>query len=220
MRTLLLTALILIALPFAAMADSTISCHCFQDRTYDHTNKAAADPYFLATAQNSLIAAVYGADKRDLVKARMSGTSDTWLWIVHDLAARSGKTVSEISDLYATHNNDWPTVITALNLPVGRFDDRYLAVRDNPEMLSDHIVDRQLERLFQITPEQLATWRNQGMTRKELILALLIGGDPAATYNQILGKMATWGELLAAKGLADGKEIARALAAIAAGTAG
>ncbi|PLY01845.1 MAG: hypothetical protein C0622_06430 [Desulfuromonas sp.] len=219
MRTLLLTALILIALPFAAMAESTISCHCFQDRTYDHTDKSAADPFFLATAQNSLIAAIYGADKRDLVKARMSGISDIWLWILHDLTVRSGKQPGEISDLYATHGN-WPAVIDTLNLTPQQLDEPYRNKATNPELLADHIFDLQLIRYFRVDPADLAVWRDRGMNRKELILALLLDGDPVETYNKILSKMATWGELLAAKELADGKAIARALTAITTGESG
>ena len=211
MRLLLL--LIMAFFPLYASATSTITCHCFQDRTFDHRNTAAADPYFLATTQNSFIATIYGVDKKVLVKARMTGTSDSYLWVVHDLAKRSRRPTEEIARLYAA-DQKWSTVIDSLKLKTLQVDDQYRKNATNTETLADHIVNRHLSRYFNVSQNDLISWREQGLTRKELILTLLLGNDPLNIYNQVRSGMKTWGELLYEQRLRTGGEISQALATI------
>jgi hypothetical protein len=45
-------------------AESTINCHCFQDRTYNPTDPPASDDYILATSFNSFLARSFGITKR------------------------------------------------------------------------------------------------------------------------------------------------------------
>lgn len=83
MRLKLAGALFAAALPFAAASAQAAgpSCHCFRDREYDPAVPAKSDEYLLATAASSLLSAAYGVPKRDIVQARMSGTSGEDLWI-------------------------------------------------------------------------------------------------------------------------------------------
>lgn len=87
-----LLALLFLAAPLPVAANPTISCHCFQDRSYNPRQPAAIDPYLLATTQNSLIAAVYQVPKRDLVRSKMTGTPNDEIWVSHH-QAQTGRQV-------------------------------------------------------------------------------------------------------------------------------
>jgi hypothetical protein len=54
-----------------AFAESTINCHCFQDRSYDPGDKFAADDYLLATSFNSLLARSFDISKEQVVILKM-----------------------------------------------------------------------------------------------------------------------------------------------------
>jgi hypothetical protein len=77
----------LLLAPSAARAAGP-SCHCFRDREYNPAEPAASDVYLLATASNTLLAAVSGIPKREIVQSRMSGTSGEDLWIAAHGARR------------------------------------------------------------------------------------------------------------------------------------
>lgn len=66
------------------------SCHCFRDRDYNPANPGTSDEYLLATASNTLLSAASGMPKREIVEARMSGTSREDLWISTYAARRQG----------------------------------------------------------------------------------------------------------------------------------
>ena len=202
--------LLLLVIPASTLAATAINCHCFQDRTFNHRDTAAADPYFLATTQNSFISLIYGVDKQNLVKAKMSGTSGAHLWILFDVAVRGQQSTDKISKIYSQALR-WEKVFEALQLTPQQLGEEYWQQSNNPEKLADHIVDLQLCRYFSVTPSQLENWREHGMNRKELILSLLLKGDPLAIYNQVNSGMQTWGKLLYDQGLLDGKSINREL---------
>lgn len=208
MKRLLL--LIMVFFPLCAAAASTITCHCFQDRSFNHRDTAAADPYFLATTQNSFISLIYGVDKSTLVKAKMSGTSGTHLWILYDIAEQSRQPAAEVADLFAVSNN-WLEVFKTLKLGSEQLGARYLQLGNKPEQLADYIVDRQLISQFSARETDLEKWRTLGMNRKELILAILLEGDPADLYNQVNSRTRTWGQLLYNQGLVDGVAISQHL---------
>ncbi len=101
MKTLLLLVPIILLPSLTLAAESTINCHCFQNRTYDHQDRAAADPYFLASSQSSFLSAIYNVEKRALVMAKMSGANNDYLWILYDLAARTGLPAKQIAAVQA-----------------------------------------------------------------------------------------------------------------------
>ncbi len=202
----ILLALTFLFLPALTGAESTISCHCFQDRTFNHRDTAAADPYFLATTQNSFISLIYRVDKRNLVKAKMGGESGTHLWILYDVAAHSKQEIGKVDEIYQRSKN-WQEVFKKLELTRQMLGDEYWQLSNNPELLADHIVDQQLIQYFSVTEDQIKNWRERGMNRKELILSLLLEGDPVTLYNQVNSGMETWGKLLYDQRLLDGKAI-------------
>lgn len=198
--------LLLLLIPTLSAAESTINCHCFQDRTFNHRDTAAADPYFLATTQNSFISLIYGVDKRTLVKEKMSGISGTHLWILFDVAARGQQDINKVSEAYQ-RTKRWRDAFIELQLSQEHLGENYWQQSSNPEQLADHIVDLQLGQYFSVTANQVENWRERGMNRKELILALLLKGEPLTIYNQVSSGMQTWGKLLYDQGLLDGKAI-------------
>lgn len=113
LKPLLFLLFCLVALP--AQAGPAMFCHCFQDRSFDPQRAAAGDPYFLATTQNSLLAASFKLSKKDVVRAKMSGTSGEDLWISNFLAARSGQS----ADQWMTARSSavsWVKAVTSGNL--------------------------------------------------------------------------------------------------------
>ena len=90
MRILLLFFFLALTPAEFIWAESTVNCHCFQDRAYDPQRAYAADPYFLATTQNSLLANLFGLSKKDVVRAKMAGANGDSLWVSHYLAKKSG----------------------------------------------------------------------------------------------------------------------------------
>ena len=191
-------------------AESTINCHCFQDRTFNHRDTAAADPYFLATTQNSFISLLYGVEKSSLVKAKMSGTSGSYLWILFDVTARSQQEIDKVDKIYG-QTKQWNSVFTELNLTPQQLGEKYWQLGNDPEKLADHIVDLQLNKQFGVSTNELQSWHEKGMNRKELILANLLDGDPITLSNQVNSGRQTWGKLLYDQGLLDGKAINRKL---------
>jgi len=206
----IIVALLFFLLPALAGAESTISCHCFQDRTFNHRDTAAADPYFLATTQNSFISLLYGVEKSSLVKAKMSGTSGSYLWILFDVAARSQQQIDTVDKIYG-QSKHWDMVFKQLKLTPQQLGEKYWQLGNNPALLADHIVDLQLSKKFGVKLDDLENWHKKGMNRKELILAILLKGDPLTLFKQVKNGQQTWGKLLYDQGLLDGKAINRAL---------
>lgn len=107
---------ILLMLPVPASAIPTITCHCFTDRSYDAAHPAAADPYFLATTQNSFFAAAFGVDKKRIVINKQKGVSVDDLWVAYWLAARSGADPATLIQERTTKGS-WRQVAAVSTIP-------------------------------------------------------------------------------------------------------
>jgi len=205
-----LIILLLLLIPTYSEAESTIQCHCFQDRSFNQHDVTAADSYFLATTQNSFLSLVYNIDKHYIVKAKMGGASGTHLWILFDVAKRSSNKIDLVKKFFSeTHH--WDDTLKKLKLVPSKINKEYQRLSNNPEQLADYIVDLQLKTFFGATTAEIDSWRLQGMKRKELILALLLGGNPTATYNRVTSGIQSWGELLFEQKLTDSKAISQKL---------
>ena len=98
-----------------------------------------------------------------------------------------------------------------LKLTPKQREKQYWQQGNNPEHLADYIVDLQLSKQFGVTVDDIKSWRDQGMNRKELILSIVLEGEPVTIFNQVNSGMQTWGKLLYDQGLLDGKAINRRL---------
>ncbi|MEI7818227.1 MAG: hypothetical protein WCI45_13655, partial [Desulfuromonadales bacterium] len=89
-RYTLFSLSLLLFLPDSSPAAPAITCHCFTERKYDFSRPAVADPYFLATTQNSFFATYFAVDKKVIVMKKQTGSSADDLWIGYWIASKSG----------------------------------------------------------------------------------------------------------------------------------
>jgi hypothetical protein len=193
-----------------ALAESTASCHCFQDREYDPQRAYAADPYFLATTQNALLANLFNLSKKDVVRAKMGGADGDRLWVAHYLAQKSGKPLGEVKSLFSDKTG-WSAVVQQLKIDPERLDPRFIAALDDQKTLAVVVVDEQLVAYLDLDPLQLQRLREEGADNQQTILAVFIGQsshlEPAELFTQVTEMKTSWGGLLAEQGLFNGSDI-------------
>jgi len=193
----------------SASAASTVECHCFQERQFNPQKSRAADPYFLATTQNSLLASLFKVEKKSLVRAKMSGRDSNDLWISHYLAEMSGKSLLEI-DRVRSSGESWGRVVAQLEIGADQLKPQFVALLGKPEELAALIVDNSLIEQLRVPKSSLVNLRSQGSENKELILTVFLaqgnGADPLNIYSHV-NDGESWGKLLHDQGLFDGAGI-------------
>lgn len=184
---------------------STITCHCFQDRSYDPSRPDAADAYFLATAQNTLLAAAFDRPKRDVVMAKQGGTGNEDLWIAYRAAASTGLAPRQLLS-EKNRAGHWQPVLRNLNIDLGIAEN--LAGSGWDEVLARAIFDQVLEEYGFANAQTLRGLREAGSGTQETLLAVLLareGSRPAMDYYRLARfEKRPWGQMLAENGLADG----------------
>lgn len=202
-----LILLILIGRPAVASAVSAIECHCFQDRTYDPGQPAAADPYLLATTQNSLFAAVFAVEKKSIVIRKQKGTSGDDLWVAYWLAARSGGDPESLLDK-RKEKGSWQKAAAPLGIPESSLGPRVAAALKadaSDEGLGQAVVDEVMLRFRFHGEPALAALRKAGAGNREVILAGLLAARirrPAEQiHRDVRSGKSTWGGLLRQAGV-------------------
>jgi len=203
MRLVLL--LLILSLGSPGLAAPTVSCHCFRDRQFDPAAPAAADPYLLATNQNTIMAVVYGVEKKPLVRAKMSGTTGVDLWIALELGRLLQRPAMELLEQKAT-SADWLTLLTEGTAQLPDY------LRDvAPVLWGRLIVEHWAVRLFDLDPESLSILEASKATDQELLLAGLLSWRTArpapALLAQVRSGKQSWGTLAKAAAI-DPKQIA------------
>jgi hypothetical protein len=191
-----------LALPSPALAIPAITCHCFTDRSFNPAQPALADPYFLATAQNSFFAALFNVDKKTIVMKKQQGTSSDDLWVAYWVASRS--TVSVEALLQANETKEtWSEVIALLRIPAKKLGSRFASTlnsKPSAARLAEAVVDELFLRYRLLQAAELATMRKAGASNQELIIATLIAvksRQPARqVYAEVKNGTKTWGSLL------------------------
>lgn len=198
----LLSLLILLAIPMQALAISAITCHCFTERAYDPARPTVADPYLLATTQNSFFAAAFGVDKKDIVMKKQKGTSADDLWIAYWLGARSGADPENLLQERKAKGS-WRLVATALTIPEKSLGSRVaeaLKVNAPDERLAGTMVDQLLLRFHFHGEVELAALRKAGAGNQEAIITGLIAARthlPAMQlYLDVKKGRTSWGAFL------------------------
>lgn len=202
---LLALALLVAAIPFEAAA--VVSCHCFRDRSFDPARPAAADPYVLATAQNSVLAAVFGLEKKAVVQAKMTGTANEDLWLAHFAAARTGLRPTELLDS-RSRAGTWGEALGALGVAPERLGSAFpdLLGRNGADaLLASAVVDAIAAERLAADPGVVGALRAAGASDAETVAAVVLfrlTGTPAAGNLEAVRRgAATWGGLFHAAGV-------------------
>jgi hypothetical protein len=211
LRNLVLAlALLLLPLAGAATANSIISCHCFQERAYDPARPQAADPYLLATVQNTFMAAVFDLAKRDLVQAKMGGTSGDRLWVAHYLARGHGVAASTLLAA-RQRSSSWRGALQAMNLGMPKAGERFagLLQDDGGEaLLAAAAADDILQQRLGIAGSTLERLRFRGAGTAEVIFCAVLAGksgrSPLDLHEDFTSGRSTWGQMFDALGLQPG----------------
>lgn len=201
-RIIFCTLSILLLLPLSSPAAPAITCHCFTDRAYDPARPAIADPYFLATTQNSFFAALFNVDKKMIVMKKQNGSSVEDLWVAYWVASRSG---SSAESLLAVREKkaSWKEVIVPLRLPAKSLSEQFaakVAATASSLRLAQAIVDEVLVRHGLVGEQDLTVLRGEWITNQEVILTALIAAktkqSPIRIYHDVKKGTKSWGLLL------------------------
>lgn len=206
--TLLLLALL--ATPVLAPA---MPCHCFNDREFNPGEPAAADPYYLATAQNSFFAIVTGREKRDVVfeKQKPYATAEG-MWITQWLSVKTG---AEEKALRRARSKaaSWEQALATLGLDALAADPEVamlLRLATTDVSLASLVVDRELVIRGVIGADALSAARAAGAGDAEAILAAFLAVKTRRTAVDLLREVRTggktWGTWLLDSGM-NGNEM-------------
>ncbi len=197
-----LSLIILLLLPMPALAIPAITCHCFTDRSFEPARPAAADPYFLATTQNSFFAQVFNVDKKTIVIKKQQGTSPDDLWIAYWVATKSGASPEALLQT-RSKNVSWKDVIVPLRLNEKNLGARFskaLNANSSSAHLAETVVDDLFARYQLLGEGELAAMRQAGASSQELILSTVIAAKTRQPTRQIFldvkNGSKTWGALL------------------------
>jgi hypothetical protein len=183
-----------------------VSCHCFKERSFKPAQPASADPYILATARNSLLAAASGIDKGAVVRERMTGATETDLWLSSYLS-----TLVDISPDELLNGKDrassWAVAFDAMDLNTDKLGGLFNEARkaDEAAGMARALADPVLGRSFNIQEPTLARLRDAGANIAESALSLYLGGQLNRTAESIFGEVTsgkkTWGALFYSLGI-------------------
>lgn len=197
-----LSLIILLLLPMPALAIPAITCHCFTDRSYEPARPAAADPYFLATTQNSFFAQVFNVDKKTIVIKKQQGTPPDDLWIAYWVATKSGASPEALLQT-RSKNVSWKDVIVPIRLNEKNLGTRFskaLNANSSSARLAETVVDDLIVRYQLLGEGELAAMRQAGASSQELILSTVIAAKTRQPARQIFldvkNGSKTWGALL------------------------
>jgi hypothetical protein len=215
-RRLSIAAALLLSFLFlgtSRLLAAPISCHCFRDRAFDPASPAKADPYLLATTQNSFFAVAFGIPKRALVQAKMKGVSGDGLWVAYyagsilrlppgSLMASKEKTGS------------WKEVLASRGVPLTPLGERFLALLDGggkDAALAAAAAGEVLSRSLRIAPKDMDPLLARQLPTGEIVIATLVarwsGASAPAILDDVESGRATWGSLLSGLGIhPDGLE--------------
>lgn len=203
MQKLAVVILIFFSLGFSCLAwaaESTLNCHCFTERSYDHQNPEKVVPYLLATTQNSFLSVAFNSPKFRLVKDLMSGVPAEQLWISHYFAARFS-TDSQSLLLIRKVKGNWRDALQEEKLSEDLLAPSFVAPLQaaDDQHLASAVVDEALLYLLGVDAEQLKAIRAAGADNREAVLSFFLAKrtEQKATdiYRSVTTGATNWGTL-------------------------
>jgi len=194
-------------LMFSLPALANVTCHCFKQRTFEPTRPDSADPYILATTRNGLLAAASGTQKSDVVRARMTGATESDLWFSLFLAARTGTSAKTLKGARAG-STSWAEALDSLHLTTENLGPAFESARraSGDEGMSLALADLALAQGFKVNSGSLKKLRSAGAGNAEITLSLLLAErtkrQPETVLEDVDLKRQTWGSLLFSAGIA------------------
>lgn len=197
---------VLLMFPLQAGAIPAITCHCFTDRSFEPERPAAADPYFLATTQNTFMSLVFRYDKKSIVIKKQQGVSADDLWVACWIASRTSLPIDTLLEKKAG-SASWKDVCP----PVAALGSRFLSAlkaQAPAAVLADIVADEQVVRYRLLGGPDVAALRKSGASSQEMILAALIAArtrhSAREVYLDVKRGHKTWGTLLNGAGMNAG----------------
>jgi hypothetical protein len=199
--------LFLVMLPIQPQKALAVTCHCFKERAFVASQPASADPYILATARNSLVAAASGIDKGAVVRQRMTGATETDLWLSNYLSTRvDNRSADQLLDA-RDQVSSWAAAFDTMKLNTEKLGSLFQTARkaDDADGMARALADPVLATTFEAGEPTLARLRDDGANIAESALSLFLGGKLDRTPESILGEVKegenTWGMLLNSLGI-------------------
>lgn len=209
-KATLIVILVIFCSPLAVLS---MPCHCFSERDYDPGEPAAADPYYLATSQNSFFSIVFDMEKKNVIFAKQKPRATAeGLWILNWLALITNRDVQDLKREFRTSGN-WLVAIEGVGAKTSLLPANFLELLQtggDDITLSQFIVDHLLLENKMIAPDRLQALRVQEITNEETILATLLelktGTSATQIHQSVKSGETTWGTLLLKAGI-NGREM-------------
>lgn len=205
LKKIICSLLLFVLLPLSAQA---MPCHCFSARDFDPREPAAADPYYLATSQNSFFSIVFNIAKKQVVfaKQKPSATAEG-LWVVNWLSLATGKDINSLKKGKKSAGS-WLEGLKTVGAALDSLPARFVALLNTgaPEdTLSRYVVDELLKAAAGIEEKDLQLLRAANASNEETILATFLGRKttqpPAAILQSVSSGETTWGTLMLKSGM-------------------
>jgi len=185
-------------------AESTIKCHCFQNRIFDTDNPGAADTYYLATTHNAFYAEAGGASKKIIVRARQRGLHEDDLWIAFALSRNHSKELEQLLTTRLQHA-DWNATLKAAGVrPADLSPELKRATQEEASNITEEILVQTLAEQNLANTVQLQELRELNANAKEILASVLLqqyGKKTAPEYLRQARSGAHWDWLMYQEGI-------------------
>ena len=204
----LITMFIILAPGHQASAESTINCHCFQNRSFDPGDKFASDDYILATSFNSLLARSFEISKEQVVRLKMEEkVSQDDLLVGLKLTKITGGYLDQLLGLSGA-GYSWSDIILGMEQQKPIENDKLaqeIRAGIPVEAAGDRVADEMISEFYAIPVEDIQRYRSYDLSEKEigLVFALAHYNDekPETFVYQYKQQGRSWSEIAFNMGL-------------------
>jgi hypothetical protein len=194
--------------PAPASGQKAFTCHCFQNRSYNPSDRFAADDYILATGFNNLLARIFDLPHRQVVLFKMKeGVSEDDLLVGMYVSRKSGKDLQKILAKRRAEKT-WNAILAAPSLEnVAQQDEIFsrLSAGAQPSEAASLVADVVVREFYQVPPEKIQELHRAGLDKKEINLVLLLAHAsktrPEKLVQQYRKKGRSWSEIASNLGL-------------------